>query len=140
MPDLTPGVMAALHAQCFTFTPRPWPAAEIASLLQDSHVFVIGDSAGFVVGRVVLDEAEVLTLVIVPAQRRMGRGAHLMARFFDESRARGAATAFLEVAADNMGAIALYLQAGFSQSGRRRGYYGTAGGHRTDALIMARPF
>jgi ribosomal-protein-alanine N-acetyltransferase len=42
---------------------------------------------------------------------------------------------FLEVAADNTAARALYAAAGYQQVGQRRGYY--AGG--IDALVLARP-
>jgi len=137
MPDLTPEAMAALHHACFT-TPRPWGTGEIASLLRDRHVFALGDSGGFLLARVIADEAEVLTLAVSPTRRRAGIGADLVTRFLTEARARGAATAFLEVSADNHAAIALYMQAGFVQTGRRRAYYAVPGGVACDALVLAR--
>jgi ribosomal-protein-alanine N-acetyltransferase len=136
MPD--PSKWAALHAACFT-TPRPWSAAEIAGLLSSPHVFALGDSRGFLLGRAVAGESELLTLAVDPGQRRQGLGLHLVSAFLEQSKARGADSAFLEVSAANLSAIALYHRAGFAQTGQRRGYYAAPDGARIDALILARP-
>ncbi|MBN2628979.1 MAG: ribosomal protein S18-alanine N-acetyltransferase [Rhodobacteraceae bacterium] len=135
MPD--PGALAALHAACFT-TPRPWSASEIAALLASPHVFVIRESAGFLIGRALAGEAELLTLAVDPAQRRQGMGARLMDGFLAQGRARGAETAFLEVAASNAAALSLYQQAGFGVAGRRKRYYAAPDGTFDDALILTR--
>lgn len=128
--------MAALHAVCFT-VPRPWSATEIADLLTSPQVFLVAESSGFALGRIAFDEVELLTLAVDPAQRRQGIGRRLVAGFAAGARARGAARAFLEVAADNEPAIGLYLQADFAVCGRRRGYYRPAVGPAIDALVMA---
>lgn len=129
--------LAAVHAAAFT-TPRPWSATEIATLLDSPHVFLIRDTGGFLMGRALAGEAELLTIAVDPAHRRKGIGANLVAAFVAQSRARGAQTAFLEVAAGNSAALALYLRAGFTQAGRRKGYYTTPGGATDDALILTR--
>ncbi len=134
---MSPADVAALHAAGFT-TPRPWSAAEIAGLLELPGVFLVGDARGFALGRAVLDEAELLTLVVAPAARRQGLGRALLAGFEAEARARGAGRAFLEVAADNGAALALYRQEGWSEDGRRRGYYRTPEGTQVDALLLSR--
>ena len=134
---MTADDMATLHAAAFT-TPRPWSAAEITALLTSPLVFALTESEGFVLGRAVAGEAEVLTIAVAPDARRQGIGARLLAGFLDQARTRGADRAFLEVAADNVAAIALYAQAGFTAAGWRRGYYCTPAGHRVDALVMDR--
>ncbi|WP_240335576.1 ribosomal protein S18-alanine N-acetyltransferase [Pseudotabrizicola algicola] len=135
MPDIA--ALAAIHAACFTL-PRPWSAAEIESLLGSPEVFALVESSGFLMGRVVADEAEMLTLAVMPDARRTGMGRSLVQRFVTEARVRGAAQAFLEVAASNCGAIALYRQAGFVEVGRRKGYYSEPDGTRVDALVLSR--
>lgn len=137
MPDLSPEEMARIHAACFT-TPRPWSAPEIAALLQSPHVFALTESGGFLLGRVVVDEAELLTLAVSPDHRRCGIGARLVRAFLDTARNRGATTAFLEVSAENEAAITLYAQAGFAQTALRRAYYTAPERHPVDACIMAR--
>lgn len=140
IPDpLTPEGMAAIHASAFTF-PRPWSAAEISDLMASPGVFACTEPGGFVLGRVILDEAELLTIAVSPALRLQGKGRRLLVGFGDAARARGATTGFLEVAADNTGALALYAAVGWRPTGRRKGYYRTAAGDRVDAVLMARAF
>ncbi|WP_431301344.1 GNAT family N-acetyltransferase [Tabrizicola sp. BL-A-41-H6] len=129
--------MAALHALCFT-TPKPWSAAEFASMLADPFVFALTEAEGFLLGRAAAGEAEVLTLAVAPQARRRGMGAKLMARFLYQARLRGADTAFLEVAAGNAAALALYRAHGFVDAGRRRGYYRHPDGRAEDALVLSR--
>jgi [ribosomal protein S18]-alanine N-acetyltransferase len=135
---VTPEALAALHARCFR-TPSPWAAADFAGFLTDPLAFLLieGD-AGFLLGRAVAGEAEVLTLAVAPDARRRGLGRKLVARFLYQARLRGAESAFLEVSAENTPAIALYESAGFAKAGVRRGYYQTPEGQRIDALVLAR--
>ncbi len=135
---MTDAERALLHAACFV-SPRPWSEAEFRDLSQDRFCFIEETPDALAVGRVIVDEAELLTIAVHPAQRKQGQGRALLARFLATARARGAQTAFLEVAADNAAAIALYQNAGFEQTGRRKGYYHHPDGKVVDALIMARP-
>lgn len=130
--------LAALHARCFT-TPRPWSAAEFADLLASPFSFLCAESHGFVLGRVIAGEAELLTLCTAPEARRQGTGRALLAQFAAAALARGGDSAFLEVAEDNSAARAAYAQAGWRESGRRRGYYRTPDGQAVDALILTLP-
>jgi ribosomal-protein-alanine N-acetyltransferase len=134
-PDPAPD-LARLHARCFT-TPRPWSAAELRAFLQDPLCLALIEPQGFLIGRAVADEAELLTLAVDPDARRQGVARRLMAGFLAQARARGATSVFLEVAADNAPAIALYLASGFSRVACRRGYYRASEGPAVDALIMA---
>lgn len=128
--------LAAIHRQCFT-TPRPWAAAEIEGILATPGAFLLSEPEGFLIGRVLADEAELLTLAVAPAARRRGIAARLLAAFLDRAGRAGASRAFLEVAADNAAARALYARAGFAESGRRPRYYRRPDGTATDALILA---
>ncbi|MBR9763103.1 MAG: ribosomal protein S18-alanine N-acetyltransferase [Rhodobacteraceae bacterium] len=131
-----PEALARLHAACFV-TPRPWSAEEIRQLCAEASTFLLQRPGGFLLARNAFDEAEVLTIAVDPAARRQGLGRALMQAFLAEARARGAATALLEVAADNAAAIALYRATGFTRTGRRPGYYRTPDGTRKDAEIMS---
>jgi ribosomal-protein-alanine N-acetyltransferase len=102
-----------------------------------AFLLVEGD-AGFLLGRAVAGEAELLTLAVAPEARRRGLGRKLVARFLYQARLRGAESAFLEVAADHAAACALYHQAGFATVGRRRGYYPVPGEPALDALVLRR--
>lgn len=134
-PQPDPAALAALHARCFT-VPRPWSASEIAQMIATPSVFLAGDATGFVMGRVIVDEAELLTLAVLPEGRRKGRGRALLRQFVALATAHGATRGFLEVAADNFGAQALYAAAGWSPIGRRKGYYATPQGAPVDAIVL----
>lgn len=135
---MTPEALAALHARCFR-APPPWSAGDFATAIADPLAFLLieGD-AGFLLGRAVAGEAELLTLAVAPEARRLGLGRKLVARFLYQAQLRGAGRAFLEVKADNAAAIALYESAGFAPAGRRRGYYQSEDGLRTDALVLVK--
>jgi ribosomal-protein-alanine N-acetyltransferase len=134
--------MAQVHARAFD---TPWPPSEIAALGVGLGGFSLaaeadgGELLGFILGRAMAGEAEVLTLAVDPAARRQGLGRALVEAMAAQAQARGARTVFLEVAADNAAAIGLYEAAGFSQVGLRRGYYRRADAAPADALVMSRP-
>ena len=133
VPD--PHELARLHEQAFSM---PWSAREFADLLSQPGVIAIAEPDGFVLIRIVLDEAEILTLAVIPAARRLGLGRRLVEEAAVAATKGGAARLFLEVAEDNAPARALYDRAGFSQIGRRKAYYAAADGSRTDAVVMSR--
>jgi ribosomal-protein-alanine N-acetyltransferase len=133
--------MAAVHAASFD---EPWGADEIAALLEGPGGFGLvvreaetGVVLAFMLGRVVVDEAEVLTLAIDPAHRRGGAGQALVEAAAIMAAAAGAGRLFLEVAADNEAALGLYRRAGFSQIGKRPAYY-RRGLAAVDALVLRR--
>ena len=136
MSDLA-AALAATHALAFEDT-RSWSADEFRTLLADPSAFLTGYAEAFVLGRVVLDEAEILTLATHPDLRRQGRARVVLDEFTSEAAKRGAITAFLEVAADNVPAISLYIGAGFAEIARRRGYYRKTDGSTVDAVILRR--
>jgi ribosomal-protein-alanine N-acetyltransferase len=128
--------MARLHADSFTL-PAPWSEAEIASTLASPFSFALIRDTGFLLGQVVAGEAELLTIAVDPAARRQGTGRALVEAFLAEATARGAETAFLEVAETNAAARSVYAATGFQQTGRRKGYYRGAG-QVVDAILMGR--
>jgi ribosomal-protein-alanine N-acetyltransferase len=87
--------------------------------------------------RAIAGEAEVLTLAVAPTHRRRGLASALLQAGLGQARLSGAEAAFLEVAADNAAAIALYAAAGFAQVGRRAGYYRRADGEAIDGLVLS---
>lgn len=128
--------MAELHARAHAPGDRPWSAAEFAGLAAPPHGIAVLEPQGFALGRQVADEAELLMIAVAPEARRRGLGQALLARFEAAARDRGAARAFLEVAAGNRPARALYAAAGWREAGLRRGYYRRANGPAEDAIVM----
>ena len=129
--------MAEIHAASFT-SPRPWRAEEFAALVGAPGIFLCLSPDGFLWGRCIADEAELLTIAVAPQSRGTGQGRQLVDDFLKTASARGARRAFLDVAEDNTAAQALYASAGFREAGRRKAYYGRADAPSVDALLLAR--
>ena len=91
---------------------------------------------GFVLSRIVLDEAEILTVAIAPEARGKGYSIPLLERHLDELSRRAVRNVYLEVEEGNYPALALYRRFGFEETGRREGYYQKADGTRVAALTM----
>ena len=130
--------LARLHHRAFAGQSRAWEAAEFAALLETAPCFAVGEPRAFALGRVIADEAELLTLATDPEARRQGLARACLAAFETEAHDRGATHAFLEVAEINDAALALYLAAGYQPSARRTGYYRLEDGGRADALILTK--
>ncbi len=84
------------------------------------------------------DEAEILTFGVVPNCRLMGIGKELVEACRTTAKNAGAEKLFLEVAADNTAALALYAGGGFREVGRGKNYYEPQDNSATskDALIL----
>jgi len=82
-----------------------------------------GAVSGLVVGRQVLDEAEILNLAVRQSTRRQGEGRALIQRLLQHFVGRQVSRVFLEVRESNQAGIAFYEKHGFSKTGRRAGYY-----------------
>jgi ribosomal-protein-alanine N-acetyltransferase len=80
-------------------------------------------------------ECEILSLGVLPERRREGVGAALLNSICVEARLRSAESIVLEVAVDNIAALALYAARGFLQVGRRRNYYRRTR-NSADALVL----
>ncbi|MHA6287832.1 GNAT family N-acetyltransferase [Maricaulis sp. CAU 1757] len=126
--------LAALHAECFE---RPWPAGEFASLLHlpgtaGFRLGAPGSAIGMALTRQALDEAEILTIGVVPRARRKGAGRELLGAVQERLFADGVSRLFLEVSTRNAAADRLYRGAGFCEVGCRKGYYADG----SDALVL----
>ena len=136
---MTPDALAATHAEAFAGG-EVWNAAAIESLLATPGTFAAGQPRAFALIRVILDEAEVPTLATHPEARRQGLARAALRQAEAEAARRGAARMFLEVAADNAAARALYEDCGYVESGRRKGYYRRPDGPAADALLFRKDF
>ena len=135
---MTPEALARIHAASFT-APRPWSEKEFSALLNDPACDLITRDGGFALIRTIVSETELLTLAVDPDHRRKGIGQAILSQAIDLARGRESDQFFLEVAANNAPAIALYERLGFARIGLRRNYYRKPDGARIDALLFALP-
>ncbi len=134
--------LAVIHARSFH---RGWSEAEFERLLAErttlGHV-ARGDggrgaAVGFILARIVQDEAEILTVAVLPAERGGGLARRLLDTHLSRLAALGAREVFLEVEEGNTSALRLYRRAGFRPVGRRDDYYRKPG-ESAAALVLGR--
>ena len=131
-------VLARLHGACFD---NAWDARTFDTLLKDTHTHALvaiqkGTPVGFTVYRIAADEAEILTLGVLPSQRKKGAGHALVTAICTQLAAQHIHHCFLEMATHNVAALALYQRAGFVLAGTRQNYYAAKDGNRQDAAIL----
>ena len=125
--------LAAVHGACFR---HGWSEVEFERLLSDRSVIAQtgradggrGKIVGFILSRRAADEAEILTVAVLPAERGRGFASALVRRHLSRLAALGVARLFLEVEDGNRPALRLYERAGFGQVSRREGYYARPAG------------
>ena len=84
---------------------------------------IAGCISGFIVGRQVVDEGEILNLAVRPQNRRRGKGQALLSAILEQLHRRGVNKVFLEVRESNAVAIDFYEKQGFAKAGMRPAYY-----------------
>jgi [ribosomal protein S18]-alanine N-acetyltransferase len=131
---------AKLHADLFD---PAWDVRSFEGLLgQPAAVAFVarlatGQPVGFILGQVAADEAEILTLAVRAERRRQGIATGLIEALIGAARGAGARVLFLDVAAGNTAALALYRRLRFEERSRRRAYYVTANAAPVDAVTFA---
>ncbi|MEM9970673.1 MAG: GNAT family N-acetyltransferase [Pseudomonadota bacterium] len=133
---MSPDDLADIHRRAMTVT-AAWGAPTIKGFLAAPGAVLVTREEAFALGRVMADEAELLTLVVAPDRQRRGMGRACLRDFEGQVRAKGARRVFLEVADSNEAAVALYHAEGFRRDGVRHGYYETAQGP-LDAVLMSK--
>ncbi len=126
--------LAAIHRRAFA-DEDAWNASLMAGQLGRPGVFaLISGTSGMIMVRVAADEAEILTVGVVPEARQQGIGTALLRAAAETARYNGAEKLFLEVSTRNPAARGLYQALGFTNVGRRPKYYADG----SDGLIQVK--
>jgi [ribosomal protein S18]-alanine N-acetyltransferase len=136
--------IAALHQKLFN---PPWDEHGVRPLLEApaavAFVARIGAppvTTGFVIGQVAADVSEIISIGVAEDWQRRGMGRILFGAFARAVTRAGARRVFLDVAADNASALALYSALGCKEVGRRKGYYLRHEAPAVDAIVMTKVF
>lgn len=126
-----------VEQQSFT---TPWSREGFVNEMSNElSYYLVMVEAGNIIGYagmwLIVDEAHVTNVAILPEYRGRKLGEKLMATLLEHAKVRGATRMTLEVRASNEVAQGLYSKFGFTSQGRRRNYYTDT---KEDALIMWR--
>lgn len=125
-------LLASLHHACFASAhQRPWSEDEMAQFIAGPGTLCLigiaidtGETpVGFLIARASAEEAELLSMGVLPAAQHCGMGRALLRHGADALRESGVGCLFLEVDENNTPARALYESLGARAVGRRLGYY-----------------
>lgn len=122
--------LANLHKKCFPS--KPWSADDFRDLKQSGCEIIMSEN-GFIVYRVVVDEAEIITIGVNPEMRRNGIASAMIGIIEKTIKSQGVNKIFLEVASNNTPAQKLYENCGFKTVGLRPKYY-----DGVDAILMSK--
>ena len=134
---MTPYEMAKLHLMSGSPT-RSWSESEYKNLIAADTIRFFYVENGFLVGRLIGQDAEILNVIIHPKYRRLGKARYLIGKFENEARNVGSSRCFLEVAESNSSANKLYHDLGYLKVGQRKNYYEFIDGRKDNASILAK--
>jgi [ribosomal protein S18]-alanine N-acetyltransferase len=136
------GEISELHLQLFN---PPWDVNNVLPLLEApaavAFVARIGAppvTTGFIIGQVAADVSEIISIGVASQWQQRGLGQILFNAFARAVSRAGAKRIFLDVAADNTAAIALYTRLGCVEVGRRKAYYVRHEAASVDAIVMTK--
>ncbi|MFZ4540516.1 MAG: GNAT family N-acetyltransferase [Rickettsiales bacterium] len=134
--------LAEVHKGCFY---KGWSHLEFESFFERAGVFAAiaydkkQHAVGFVLCWLIEDQCDLLSMGVLPDNRRDGVGQMLLDFALENARSLGGKFMMLEVNVNNTAAITLYEAQGFEKFSTRKGYYANADGTKADALCMRKP-
>ena len=132
---------AELEKLCFS---SPWSATSLELLTNDGigvgYLLTVPATPGAEPAvaayggmLITVDEGQITNVAVHPNHRRKGFGAAIVHALLRHAKDARLESVSLEVRASNTAAIELYKRAGFTEAGRRKGFYTKPA---EDALVM----
>lgn len=131
--------LSEIHKSCF---PKGWGHLEFESFFERAGVFAAiaydkkQKPVGFVLCWLIEDQCDLLSMGVLPDNRRDGVGQLLLDFALSNARSLNANYMMLEVNVNNAAAQTLYEAQGFEKFSIRKGYYTNADGTKADAVCM----
>ena len=117
----------------------PWSRDAFFNEIETNHfaTYIVIEEDGKVIGYcgvwIIVDEAHITNIAVLPSYRGQGLGDKLMRSMIEIAKEMGARTMTLEVRVSNTPAQSLYRKFGFQEGGIRKNYYSD---NQEDALVM----
>jgi ribosomal-protein-alanine N-acetyltransferase len=95
---------------------------------------------GLILGRILCEQAEILTFEVLNLYRKQGIGKALLERTLSFLREKQIEKVFLEVSEENTAAQRIYNSMGFIEIGKRPHYYNSLSNLPINALVLEYDF
>lgn len=122
-------------------SPSPWTYAQLEGEFFGTHGLQLvcrrpdnKQITGFIIGRTVVDEAEILRIATRAEDQHQGAACGLISEFIRQIKAKGSHKCYLELRSTNTPARRLYEKFDFQVTGLRKNYYSEP---CDDALCMS---
>jgi ribosomal-protein-alanine N-acetyltransferase len=135
-----------VHALERSVFPHPWSRGNFMDSLSSGYDGWVlrepddgtlpGALAGYFLVMYAVDEAHLLDVAVSGERHGTGLGRYLLDRISARARAMNMTSILLEVRPSNARALQVYERYGYTQIGRRKGYYPAHEGKREDAIVM----
>ena len=139
--DMAAG-LSVVHKSCFN---PAWQAHDFSQFLERDSCIALaaflqgkGQPVAFILLRLALDEAEIISIGVMAKHRRRNIAVALLDAAIDQLEEAGITSLYLEVSEANKAAIKLYERFGFERVGERKSYYGRAEGKESANALMMR--
>lgn len=121
--------------------PHPWTRGNfLDSLYSGYETWTVRDASNTLIGyfllMLVVDEAHLLNITVRRDCQGQGMGRVQLDKVVALAREKGMTSVLLEVRPTNARAQTIYQRYGFTEIGRRKGYYPAADNKREDAIVM----
>lgn len=130
--------IAQIEKECFGV--NAWSRTSIDDFIENEYSHVVaavldGEIVGYAGAFVICGEAEITNVAVSPRYRRRGIAERMMDKLIRISTELDAELVMLEVREGNLPAKTLYEKFGFTEVGKRLGYYSAP---REDAVLMTK--
>ena len=99
-------------------------------------IFCKKDLVGYILAKIALDQADIISFIIKKEFRRKKYGTILFTKFAHYLKAKGVEKIFLEVSKYNIPALNFYFCTGFERVGYRENYYKNKNGNVGAEVLM----
>lgn len=120
--------LVEIYKNCFP--DKNWTEKDFLDL-KKSGCEIIASENSFIIYRVTLDEAEIITIGVKKDKRNQGLASSLINLMIKDLQEKKVKNIFLEVSNNNIQALKLYEKFGFQKISIRKKYYG-----ELDAIVM----
>lgn len=122
--------------------PFPWTEGIMRDCLRVGYCCWLVEQdeqlVGYCIMSIAAGEAHLLNICIHRDWQRQGIATQLVGHMLSLAKRHAAEVCLLEVRPSNKSAVAMYKKQGFTEVGRRKGYYPSDDG-REDALVLSYP-